>query len=277
VTSDTPGVTATQGRTNGPETGTCNPELISVKAQPAGTPPAPEDQGPPPRPKFIHRHGELLLTVAGLLVVAAMFVVIPSLRHAFSLSIHGNLSGLRDYIRSLHFGGLVLLFALMLLHAVIPYPTEILTTTSGYIYGFIPGMLLALLGWTCSAVLSYGLGWTIGRPLLRAILGTRFSRLERAVNRGGAQLMISARLVPVVPLSLLGYVAGATRRGLWLLTWTTFVGIIPITAATALLGSQAKSFSANNPLVWIAAAVVIGLLVASRFIAKRATPAPPAG
>jgi uncharacterized membrane protein YdjX (TVP38/TMEM64 family) len=222
-----------------------------------------------PAPTGREGRGGLLFTVAAICLAAAVFAAIPAARHAFSLVLHGNLSGLRTYIHGLGFGGLALLFALMIGHAVIPYPTEILTTTAGFIYGFLPGLALALLGWTCCAVVSYGIGRTIGRPLLRALLGKRFTRLEEAMDSGGTQLMLSARLIPVVPFALLGYVAGATRESLWKLVWTSFVGYLPLTAAVAYLGSEAKSLSVSNPLIWVAVVFVIGLLVGSHFWARR--------
>lgn len=215
------------------------------------------------------RHGELLVTLGGLVVGAVAFAAIPQLRHAFVLSVHGNLTGLRHYIRGLGTGGPALLFALMLGHAVVWYPTELLTTTAGYAYGFVPGLALSMLGWTCSAVVSYGLGLAIGRPLLRAILGERFARLEQGMEVGGTQLMLSARLIPIVPFSLLGYAAGATRQSLWKLVWTSAVGYLPLTAAVAYLGSQAENLSVDDPLVWVAVVVVIALLVVSRFMARR--------
>lgn len=198
-----------------------------------------------------------------IVLAAGGLSLVPAVRHAVSLSVQGNLSGLRSYIRGLHADGLALLLTLILLHAVIPYPSEILTTTAGYVYGFLPGMLLAIVGWTAVAVLTYGIGRTVGQPLLHRILGRRFCDLERGVDRGGIQLMLFARLFPIVPLALLGYVTGATRRSLWRLTWTSFLGYLPLTGAVAYLGSEAKSLSTSNPILWVAVAVVVGLLVGS--------------
>ncbi len=195
-----------------------------------------------------------------VLAVAALAAV-PAVRHAASLTLHGNLTGLRNYIRGLGFGGFVLLSALILVHAVIPYPSEILTSTAGFVYGFIPGALFAICGWTVTAILTYFVGRWVGRPVLRRILGKRFTDLERGMKGGGVRLMIVARLLPVVPLALLGYVAGATQESLWRLTWTSMIGYAPLTFLVAYLGSQAKSLSSSNPLLWIAVVVVILLLI----------------
>lgn len=215
------------------------------------------------------RHGELLTALAGLGLGVGIFVVVPQLRHAFSLSLHGNLTGLRHYIRGLGGGGLALLFALMLAHAVVFYPTEILTATTAYVYGFVPGLAFAMVGWVASAIVSYLLGRSIGRPLLTAVLGPRFARLEQAVERGGTQLMLTARLIPIVPFNLLGYAVGATHGRLWRLTWTSAVGYLPLTAAVAYLGSRAQSLSVSDPFVWLAVVVLIALVVVARVLGRR--------
>jgi uncharacterized membrane protein YdjX (TVP38/TMEM64 family) len=216
-------------------------------------------------PSWRRRHAPLLITILLIIVILGGFAAVPAVRHAVSLTVHGNLTGLRTYIRSLHAGGLALLFALILIHAVIPYPSEILTTTAGYVYGFIPGLIIAMVGWTAVAVLTYWIGQTIGRPVLRRILGRRFTELERGMNRGGIRLMLLVRLIPVVPLALLGYVAGATRTTLWRLTWTSFLGFLPLTITLAFLGSEAKTLSTSSPVLWLAVVLVVGLLVGSHF------------
>jgi uncharacterized membrane protein YdjX (TVP38/TMEM64 family) len=196
-----------------------------------------------------------------MVMVLVALAAVPAVRHAVSLTLHGNLTGLRDYIRGLGFGGFALLTALILAHAIIPYPSEILTSTAGYVYGFIPGALFAIAGWTLTAIFTYFIGRWVGRPLLRKILGKRFTDLERGMKSGGVRLMLVARLLPVVPLALLGYVAGATNESLWRLTWTSMLGYAPLTFLVAYLGSQAKSLSTSNPLLWIAVVVVILLIV----------------
>lgn len=199
----------------------------------------------------------------------AVFVLVPQLRHCVSLSLHGRFAELRAYVQSLGAGGVALLVALMLGHAVIFYPSEIITATAAYVYGFAPGLALVVAGWLGCALLSYALGRSVGRPLLRRLLGSRFLAVERTVERGGVSLLLSGRLLPVVPFALLGYAAGATHVTLWRFAWTSVVGYLPLTAAVAYLGSRAQTLSAGDPRVWAAAAVLIAVVVVERVIAHR--------
>jgi uncharacterized membrane protein YdjX (TVP38/TMEM64 family) len=52
-------------------------------------------------------------------------------------------------------------------------------------------------------------------------------------------------------------------------SWTTVVGFLPLTAAITYLGSRAQQLSLTNPTVWVAVAVLIGLLVVARTASHR--------
>ena len=83
-----------------------------------------EQDDRPPR-----RRLQLALLLATLAAGAALVALVPALRHAVTLCLNGDFAGLRDYIRGLEAGGVLLLLALMLVHAVIFYPTELVTAT----------------------------------------------------------------------------------------------------------------------------------------------------
>lgn len=200
---------------------------------------------------------------AGLATVAAtlaLILLIPALRHSVGLALNGHFDALRLYVRSLGAAGPALLLGLMVAHAVVFYPSEIVTATAAYIYGFAPALGLVLGGWLLTALLSYALGRAVGGPLLRSLLGSRFARLERAVEGGGVTLLLAGRLIPIVPFALLGYAAGATHVNLWRFSWTTVAGYLPLTTLVAYLGSNAHTLSLSDPLVWIAVATAVLLL-----------------
>jgi uncharacterized membrane protein YdjX (TVP38/TMEM64 family) len=225
----------------------------------------------PGPPETASRRGRLELVAGVAAIVAALLLIaaVPQLRHCVGLVLHGHFKALHHYVRSLGAGGVALLLGLMLAHAVIFYPSELVTTTAGYVYGFLPGLAFVVGGWLLAALLSYALGRSVGRPLLRAILGVRFTRLEHGMDRGGVALLLSGRLIPIVPFALIGYAAGATHVSVWRFSWTTVLGYLPLTTAVAYLGSRAQTLSVGDPLIWITAGGLIALLVAERFIRHR--------
>jgi uncharacterized membrane protein YdjX (TVP38/TMEM64 family) len=124
-------------------------------------------------------------------------------------------------------------------------------------------------GWFVAALLSYALGRAVGGPVLRRLLGRRFERLTTTIQRGGTSLLLSSRLIPIVPFALVGYAAGATQISLWRFSWTTVVGYLPLTIAVTYLGSQAQTLSTGNPLLWIAVAVLVSLVIGEQLLRHR--------
>jgi uncharacterized membrane protein YdjX (TVP38/TMEM64 family) len=224
--------------------------------------PAPEPAGPAPVVR-------ILIALASIALGLAIVFAVPELRHGVSLALAGKLSELRHYVRSLGVGGAACLFGLLLVHAVIFYPSEILNATAGFVYGFIPGTAFALFGWLISGSITYYLGRQLARPVLTALLGQKFTRLEALAKRGGTRLLLAGRLIPIVPFSLLGYAAGAARVPFMRFAWTSVVGFLPLTAAVAYLGAHAQKLSLSDPAVWVIVAVVIGLLAASWLVPMR--------
>ncbi len=220
-----------------------------------------EEQAQPSR----SRRRELAAGLAAVAAGAGTVAAVSPLRHAATLAVQGDLTGLRHQFLALGSGGVALLLALILAHAVIFYPTELVTATAGLVYGFLPGLGIAMGGWLASALLAYALGRTVGEPLAQLLFGQRrFLAARAAVERGGVRLLLAMRLIPLVPFSLTGYVAGASRVPIWRFSWTTVVGYLPLSALVAYLGSQSRSLSLTDPRLWVGAALILAMLAFAR-------------
>lgn len=212
-----------------------------------------------------------LLLGAGVLALAALLVVlVHPLRDAAGFAFGGDVHGLRAQLRGLGTAGAVVLVGLILLHAVVFFPAEIVNATAGLVYGFAVALPLVMGAWIVSLLLAYWLGTAIGRPLALRLAGEhRLCVAERVIARGGAPALLACRLIPFVPASLVGYVAGSTRVPLWRYTWTSALGTLPITAAAVYLGHSLGDFSASDPLFWAALAVLIALAFLSLAATRR--------
>ena len=127
-----------------------------------------------------------------------------------------------------------------------------------------------LAGWLLSALATYAIGRSAARPLLQRLVGEQ--RLEegaRLVERGGVTALLAARLVPIVPYSAVGYVAGAAQVPLWRFAWTTVVGSVPLCAAVVYLGQRLDSLSPTDSGVLVAVGAFLLLLVGGRVLAQR--------
>ncbi|MGH2976285.1 MAG: TVP38/TMEM64 family protein [Solirubrobacterales bacterium] len=203
----------------------------------------------------------VLLAAAGIALLAALVVAIGPLRSGVSDVVSGNTGGLRADLQELGVGGAAIVLLLGLVHVVVWYPAEILNAAVGYVYGFWVAMPLISAVWLVNALVAYWIGRHAARPVLnRFVDQERFDRFERLAERGGVPLLLSMRLVPVVPFSLFSYAAGAARVPLGRFVWTTAVGYLPLTAVFVYLGSRLEALSATDPLLWIGALVLVALV-----------------
>ena len=217
------------------------------------------------------------LTVAGILIAVAVALAVPSLRDAVSDAVQGDTASVRHDLNA-DVGGPLLVVWLAMVHVIVWYPAEILDAAAGYVFGFGVGFPLVLGSWLLSGLGSYAVGVHFARPVLYRVAGEkRFHRIEDVIHRGGALVLIGARLIPIMPFSLLGYVCGATRVPLFRFLWTTAVGYAPITAYFVYVGSKLERFSAEDPILWIGGGALLLGLGGAHYLLQHSSRKPPPG
>jgi uncharacterized membrane protein YdjX (TVP38/TMEM64 family) len=220
--------------------------------------------------RFASRH---LVTVAALGAVALVVVLATATatgRHIVDATVNGDSRELRRQLRDLGVGGVLVLLVVALSHAIVPFPTELVTAAAGFVYGFWLAVPLLLACWLASALLAYWLAERFGRPLADRLVGAR--RLERAealMERGGAATLLAMRLIPLIPFNAICYAAGVTRVPLARYAWTTVVGILPLTVLVAYLGSRLESPNFSDWRVWALIAAFVGIVVAGQVLERK--------
>jgi uncharacterized membrane protein YdjX (TVP38/TMEM64 family) len=210
------------------------------------------------------------LTIAGIAALAALVALVPPLRDGVASALSGDAGELRLELLELGPAGALVLVGLMLVHAVVPFPSELVNAAAGFVYGFWLGLPLVLAGWLLSALATYAIGRGAARPALHRLAGAeRLAEGERVIERGGVTALLAARLIPIVPYSLVGYVAGTARVPLWRFAWTTVVGSVPLFAAVVYLGDRLDSLSPTDPGVLVAVGAFLALLIGGRLLAGR--------
>jgi uncharacterized membrane protein YdjX (TVP38/TMEM64 family) len=211
----------------------------------------------------------VLIVIATLAAMALAVLTVDPLREAVDAAVHGDTAGVRESIHGLGLAGPLIVLGICLIHAVLFYPAEIVDAAAGFVYGFAPGLALVMTGWMVNAWVAYAIGGSVAHPLLHRLFGAeRFGRAEAMVARGGVTLLLTARLIPILPFSLMCYAAGAARVPPWRYAWTTFVGYLPITVLSTYLGSRLESLHPTDPLVIGAVCVLVGLLFAVRWLSR---------
>ena len=113
----------------------------------------------------------ILISVAGLLAIVALVLLVNPLRDAISDALSGDTESLREDLRGLGFGGVMLVVGLAIAHAVVWYPAEILNAAAGFIYGFWPAFVLLMFAWLGNGLVCFYVGRHAARPALVRFLG----------------------------------------------------------------------------------------------------------
>lgn len=119
---------------------------------------------------------------------------------------------------------------------VFPFPRTVFTLAAGLLFGPYLGVPIAVFASTISAMIALVLvraaGWQLGRLVKHPRLETVNARLAQR----GWPTVLSMRMIPAVPFSVLNYAAGSSAVRVVPYTLATFVGLLPGTAAVVILG-----------------------------------------
>jgi uncharacterized membrane protein YdjX (TVP38/TMEM64 family) len=212
----------------------------------------------------------IIVTIAAALAITGMLFAIDPIRDAVAAAFRGDLGAMRDELDSLGGVAVLVLVGIALVHAIVPFPAEFPTAAAGFVFGFALGFPLMVFAWTLSCLVAYALARGVGPPLLDRIAGKeRMEATDRLIARGGWPILLAGRLIPVVPYNLVSYAAGATRVPLGRFTWTTAVGVAPLTALTALLGQRLQEPRFDDPVLWLILLGVLVLLALARPLGRR--------
>ena len=103
----------------------------------------------------------------------------------------------------------------------------LLTLTAGFIFQFLLGSLIVILGSVTGAVFSF----LISRYFLRDYLQNRFQSRLSSINKGfekdGFFYLLSLRLIPAIPFFMVNVLTGVTSISVRHYTLGTFLGMLP--------------------------------------------------
>lgn len=119
---------------------------------------------------------------------------------------------------------------------VFPFPRTAFTLASGLLFGPMVGIAIAVTASTVSALLALLLVRAAGWRLNRLVPHPRIATLDARLRLRGWPTVMSMRLIPAVPFSVLNYAAGASAVRVLPYTGATLVGLLPGTAAVVVLG-----------------------------------------
>jgi phosphatidylserine/phosphatidylglycerophosphate/cardiolipin synthase-like enzyme/uncharacterized membrane protein YdjX (TVP38/TMEM64 family) len=120
--------------------------------------------------------------------------------------------------------------------ALVPVSLMIIATATAF--DPVPSFLYALGGSLLSAMLTFGIGRIVGRKTVRRLTGRRLIRLRRQISRHGFLSVLTVRILPVAPFTVVNMVAGACQVHARDFFLGTLVGMAPGILAIEVLETQ---------------------------------------
>jgi uncharacterized membrane protein YdjX (TVP38/TMEM64 family) len=220
--------------------------------------------------RFASRHLVTLAAVGAVGLVIVLAAATGTGQHIVDATLNGDSRELRRELLALGVGGVLVLLVVALSHAIVPFPTELVTAAAGFVYGFWLAVPLLLVCWLASALLAYWLAERFGRPLAARLVGARrLARAEELMDIGGAATLLALRLIPLIPFNAICYAAGITRVPLGRYAWTSVVGITPLTVLVAYLGSRLESPNFSDWRVWLLILAFVAIVVGGQVFERR--------
>lgn len=141
-------------------------------------------------------------------------------------------------------------------------PKNLMSIAAGAVFGMIPAMLFVLAGATLGSVIAFIGARKIGRSSVERLAGRHISRLDTHIGEKPFISILIARLIPVVPFTLLNYAAGLSAVSFIAYLGATILGMLPGTASYVALGAYGTHIRSWEFIVVIL--VFLGLTLLTR-------------
>jgi uncharacterized membrane protein YdjX (TVP38/TMEM64 family) len=119
---------------------------------------------------------------------------------------------------------------------VFPFPRTAFTLAAGLMFGPLLGVTIGVVASTVSAVIALLVVRAVGWQLNRLVRHPKVDSLDARLRQRGWPTVMSMRMIPAVPFSVLNYAAGASAVRVLPYTLATLVGLLPGTTAVVVLG-----------------------------------------
>ena len=120
---------------------------------------------------------------------------------------------------------------------VLPFPRTVFTLSAGLLFGPVIGVAIAVTASTISALIALQLVRAFGWQFSRLVSHPGVDSLNARLRERGWPAVLSLRLIPAVPFSVLNYAVGASAVRVIPYLLATLAGLLPGTTAVVILGN----------------------------------------
>jgi uncharacterized membrane protein YdjX (TVP38/TMEM64 family) len=213
-------------------------------------------------------------------IIFAIFILVIALVYFSGIGKYVTLENLkanRAHLESMvheHYFFSVCLFIVVSAILTLTYlPVALLLALiSGFLFKVIPGVFYVDLGVVIGATGMF----FISRYFLGRFVQDRYNKRLRtfnsAVEKHGANFLLMIHFLSVVPLSILGTLAGLTNLSWFSFTWTAAVGFLPSATIFSYAGQQLSRVSSLQGIISVKMVIILilfALLAIAPIILKR--------
>lgn len=158
----------------------------------------------------------------------------------------------------------------IVLFTVVPltlFPDAILAIASGMAFGLIGGFIYTMIGALCGATLAFYLTRSLGREVLKPLIGDKLNKLESKIEHNGFIVVLLLRLIPLFPFDIISYSAGLSKVKYKDFILATVVGTIPGIFVFTNIGD--KSLDIGSDAFYVSLVLLVLLLLFSLTLKKK--------
>lgn len=150
--------------------------------------------------------------------------------------------------------------------SLLALPVSLLIIATVVTFGPWLGSAYALGGSMIGGLLGFLVGHLLGRGGVSRLAGERINQLSRRLGEQGLLAIITVRIVPVAPFTVINMVAGASHIRLRDFFWGTLLGMVPgIVAFSTFADSLIATLKQPEPQQLAILAIVVVLVVAMTY------------
>lgn len=167
------------------------------------------------------------------------------------------------------------LLAAYIVGSILMVPITALILVTAIVFGPELGTLYSFVGCLAGAIVTYAIGYVLGRDFVQKLAGEKWERVERKIDQSGIIAVSTLRLLPVAPFSIINVVSGAFKVPLRDYLIGSLLGLAPGILVTNLFARQLQS-AIRNPGIGtflILALLIVATVVGSVWLKRRFTSA----
>jgi phospholipase D1/2 len=160
----------------------------------------------------------------------------------------------------------ILVISGFVIAGLVAFPFSLLIIACVITFGSLWGFVYALTGGILSAITTYGIGNFAGRNTVRKLAGPRLNQISKKLAQHGKLTIVTIRIVPVAPFTIINLVAGASHINFRDYFTGTILGMTPGMLAISILvdrtGATIRDPNLTNAGIL---AIVIGAVALAAF------------